>query len=220
MIDLFREWDADGSGTVDKEEFRRALPLLGLHAPQEQACPCFKCATESCPEAMGSTNVSHAHLKCVFCVQIDQLFDSFDIDGSGDPYAALPPLANHLRFAATCGDERGAEASCAPSLLTLQVSPEYCAFTHTSGEIGFKELNRLLRRDVKAEEQARLRRQKEIEDQKIKADVFVADVLILRKQLKSEVLMLDPWAHIKNKHENESFTQNSASEGATRNQHD
>eukprot|EP00966_Prymnesium_polylepis_P141487 3267500-Prymnesium_polylepis.1 len=38
VIDLFREWDEDGNGAVDKFEFRRALPLLGLHAPQEQVC--------------------------------------------------------------------------------------------------------------------------------------------------------------------------------------
>ena len=30
MIDLFREWDEDGDGTVSKKEFRVAMPLLGL----------------------------------------------------------------------------------------------------------------------------------------------------------------------------------------------
>lgn len=30
VIDVFREWDDDGSGTVSKREFRQALPLLGL----------------------------------------------------------------------------------------------------------------------------------------------------------------------------------------------
>ena len=33
VIDLFREWDTDGDGTVSKREFRKAMPALGLHAP-------------------------------------------------------------------------------------------------------------------------------------------------------------------------------------------
>ena len=35
VIDLFREWDEDGSGTIDRKEFRRAMPLLGLDVPRE-----------------------------------------------------------------------------------------------------------------------------------------------------------------------------------------
>ena len=35
MIDLFREWDEDGSGYVDKREVRRAMPLLGLDVPRK-----------------------------------------------------------------------------------------------------------------------------------------------------------------------------------------
>ena len=34
VIDLFREWDEDGSGYVDKREFRKAMPLLGLEVPR------------------------------------------------------------------------------------------------------------------------------------------------------------------------------------------
>tara|TARA_B100000767_G_C19274370_1_gene332740 strand:+ start:185 stop:313 length:129 start_codon:yes stop_codon:yes gene_type:complete len=30
VIDLFREWDENGSGAVTKKEFRVAMPLLGL----------------------------------------------------------------------------------------------------------------------------------------------------------------------------------------------
>ena len=32
-IDLFREWDTDGDGCVDKQEFVRAMRMLGLHGP-------------------------------------------------------------------------------------------------------------------------------------------------------------------------------------------
>ena len=33
VIDLFREWDEDGNGIVSKDEFRKAMPLLGLEVP-------------------------------------------------------------------------------------------------------------------------------------------------------------------------------------------
>jgi len=95
VIDLFREWDEDGDGTVDRQEFRRAMPMLGLHAAREH---------------------------------IDALFDSFDSDGSGS--------------------------------------------------IGFRELNRLLRRDVKTEgpkKEAKVVARVEIADiNKLRADCAIA----------------------------------------------
>ena len=36
VIDLFREWDEDGSGAVDKKEFRKAMPMLGLEVPKKE----------------------------------------------------------------------------------------------------------------------------------------------------------------------------------------
>lgn len=41
IIDLFREWDDDDSGTVSKLEFRRALPCLGLRVDKEDADALF-----------------------------------------------------------------------------------------------------------------------------------------------------------------------------------
>jgi hypothetical protein len=35
VLDLFREWDADGDGDVTLAEFRRAMPKLGLNVPQK-----------------------------------------------------------------------------------------------------------------------------------------------------------------------------------------
>ena len=35
VIDLFREWDADGDGQVSKKEFRKAMPLLGVDFPKD-----------------------------------------------------------------------------------------------------------------------------------------------------------------------------------------
>ena len=50
LIDLFREWDDDGNGALDKKEMRQAIAALGFEAPRKE---------------------------------IDALFDSIDVDGSG-----------------------------------------------------------------------------------------------------------------------------------------
>ena len=36
LIDLFREWDDDGNGALDKKELRKALPALGYEAPKKE----------------------------------------------------------------------------------------------------------------------------------------------------------------------------------------
>ena len=41
VIDLFREWDEDGDGTVSKKEFRKAMPLLGLEVPKKEVDALF-----------------------------------------------------------------------------------------------------------------------------------------------------------------------------------
>ena len=97
VMDLFREWDEDNDGLVSREEFRRALPLLGLHA---------------------ST------------AQFDELFDEFDVD--------------------------------------------------KGGSISFRELNRLLRRDVKAEARTRTKT--------TEALVEIADVHALRRTVRQSML--------------------------------
>ena len=35
MIDLFREWDANGDGTITKKELRAAMPKLGIDVPKK-----------------------------------------------------------------------------------------------------------------------------------------------------------------------------------------
>jgi len=36
VIDLFREWDADGDGTITRKEFHKAMPLLGFEVSKEE----------------------------------------------------------------------------------------------------------------------------------------------------------------------------------------
>ena len=33
VLDLFREWDANGDGQISKKEFQKAMPLLGMDLP-------------------------------------------------------------------------------------------------------------------------------------------------------------------------------------------
>ena len=97
VMDLFREWDADGNGEITKEEFRKALPMLGLHATKDA---------------------------------VDELFEGFDTDDSGS--------------------------------------------------LSFRELNRQLRRDVKAEEK---------KGEKVKAAaVDIIDVNALRQTVRQGLM--------------------------------
>ena len=41
VIDLFREWDEDDSGSVDKKEFRMAMKALGLEVPRAEVDQLF-----------------------------------------------------------------------------------------------------------------------------------------------------------------------------------
>ena len=36
VIDIFRDWDEDYSGTIDGKEFRKAIKSLGFDAPREE----------------------------------------------------------------------------------------------------------------------------------------------------------------------------------------
>ena len=36
LIDLFREWDDDGNGALDKKEMRQAIAALGYEAPRKE----------------------------------------------------------------------------------------------------------------------------------------------------------------------------------------
>ena len=36
LIDLFREWDDDGNGALDKKELRHAIAALGYKAPKKE----------------------------------------------------------------------------------------------------------------------------------------------------------------------------------------
>ena len=41
VIDLFREWDDDNSGSVSKKEFRKAMTMLGFEVPKSEVDALF-----------------------------------------------------------------------------------------------------------------------------------------------------------------------------------
>lgn len=99
-------------------------------------------------------------------------------------------------------------------LSTRHLHTRHPAIRHLeTGLIGFKELNKLLRRDVKAEEDAKNKRRREVEGQR--EDVAVADIFILRKQMESEVMSLDPWMHL-SKSETSAYHNRRVNEAALR----
>jgi len=42
LIDLFRDWDDDGNGAIDKKEFRKAVAALGYDVPNADIDKCFE----------------------------------------------------------------------------------------------------------------------------------------------------------------------------------
>ena len=47
LIDIFREWDEDGNGAIDKREFRRGVAALGFDAPSAEVDAIFKTMDET-----------------------------------------------------------------------------------------------------------------------------------------------------------------------------
>lgn len=53
IIDLFREWDADGDGMVSKKEFRKAMPMIGFDVPKAEIDQVFDSMDSDVSGAIG-----------------------------------------------------------------------------------------------------------------------------------------------------------------------
>jgi len=42
ILDLFHEWDSEGGGTITRDEFRKALPRLGVHMAKDKVEDLFR----------------------------------------------------------------------------------------------------------------------------------------------------------------------------------
>ena len=58
VIDLFRDWDDDNSGTVTKKEFRKAMGQLGLEAHRKEIDALFESWD---PDGSGSIEYAELH---------------------------------------------------------------------------------------------------------------------------------------------------------------
>ena len=58
LVRLFREWDEDGDGSVSRQEFRRAMPMLGLRASRAEIDDIFDSLDQD-----GSGTIEYHELK-------------------------------------------------------------------------------------------------------------------------------------------------------------
>ena len=64
VSDLFREWDVDSSGTVDKAEFHKALMRLGLNSTKAESAAIFDSLDEDASGALEFREL-HKKLRCL-----------------------------------------------------------------------------------------------------------------------------------------------------------
>ena len=65
VIDLFREWDEDGDGTISRRDFARSMPVLGLEAPEAAVFALFDSFDPD-----GSGTIEYAELSVLLQQQV------------------------------------------------------------------------------------------------------------------------------------------------------
>ena len=91
LLDLFREWDADGDGDISRKEFHKAMPALGLEAPKADVDKLFDewgggdgtITYKEMSKVLKSKTKLKSHAIVWTRHDIDALFDVFDKDGDG-----------------------------------------------------------------------------------------------------------------------------------------
>ena len=117
VIDLFRDWDDDESGAVDLKEFRKAINALGFEAPNEEIEGVFKqLDKDGNPRLLLASSSPPPRLL---------LASSPATRLTRSPHTSSTPLASHL-------------------LLHRTSPPRHLTLTG-SGQLEYKELNKMLR---------------------------------------------------------------------------
>ena len=78
-VRLFREWDEDGDGRVSRQEFRRAMPMLGIKASRDEVDDLFDAMDQD-----GSGSIEYLELK-----------DLLESEANGQEFPKSPLLARN-----------------------------------------------------------------------------------------------------------------------------
>ena len=86
MLDLFKKWDTDGNGSIDKSEFRKAVAALGLQSEDAVVDEVFDCYDADGSGEMAYTEFVQYSLRDSLkrsAGRVMTLFKQWDRDGSG-----------------------------------------------------------------------------------------------------------------------------------------
>ena len=116
LIDLFREWDDDGNGALDKKEMRQAVAALGYDAPRAEVDALFDSI---------DTDLSGwiEYEECAFAAITP--FRLFRTDGRCLPLVQIQESSQRFRSTACCCGCREAKAK-APSNSSPSAKPREC----------------------------------------------------------------------------------------------
>jgi len=196
LVTFFEAWDTNGDGFISRSELYKAAPLVGVTSDRATVDALFntmdyegagrlpidhlhKCLRWACKVSKGDSNIIHIHFDesvplheqirdalTAHAIRVIDLFREFDEDGNGeitqDEFAkALPMLGIPVTRA--------------------QAHGIFENFDHDgSGGISFREFNKLLRRDVKATQ-----RHKNKKDEK-KEELELLSLPALKKEVMRE----------------------------------
>ena len=88
LIDLFRQWDEDGNGAVDKEEFRKAVLALGYKVPKRFLYAAFDSLDDS-----GDGLIQYDELSTALSAHAQKGLQSESLKGSVYSYVLLGTVA-------------------------------------------------------------------------------------------------------------------------------
>lgn len=175
VIDLFREWDSDGSGAVDRSEFRNGMQALGLYAPSEEVDALFSSWD---PDGSGSLEIS----------EMSKILRKQQLPPVSEMTFSKPRLdADKLAVNASPAQMRSRLTSLKQECENLDADHAECAaarMTYEHIETDLKELRRQHDR-LSGQIESEQRNKEEIDRQSKIHAIQKGDTSLLRRQLES-----------------------------------
>ena len=106
VVDLFREWDEDESGSVDLREFRKAIGALGFDAPREEVEAVFKQLDKD-----GSGSIQYKELNAMLRVGAGSALDAALLPGAAGEISIASENRHALRRGKMSGTKGGVLAT-------------------------------------------------------------------------------------------------------------